>query len=302
MERLPAQYKEKIEDDELEDMLLRRENIPVIEELLIRESENLERLKRLRRRKELKFGKKIKREEMLCLYPEICREVNDFLGVGFMDMPNAEYFSLFRPELKKMMVLAGYGLSEAAAVFGGSEILYGDMNPRDFIISIAGIALLLKTSNIHAHMKIPKYDHHKSRIVVEKTAREKLIPIIAHEYTHHIQRRRGINKMKWSVFMEGHARGVQRKISQNFMEREDNEAFMYNTLDITLDEFKKAYEFMCEELGIPANKNLVKTKTGRYRKREINSYDIGNALFSILKEKHGDGIYRKMIHGNFSFS
>jgi hypothetical protein len=308
MERLITGYRERIEDDELEDMLLNIENVPVIEELMYRESRRVERLRGLVKRGELRFGRKIKQGEMRELLPEVCREVNNFLGVmpiEPVDIPNAEYYNIFNPKLKNMLLLTSFGLSEAAMIMGAGNMVYGDaMNPKDIFLLLAGGAALFRCSKEYSDMKCPKYNAKTKKIILQKTSREKLIPIIAHEYAHHIQRRRGINKTKWSIFTEGHARGVQRKISKIFSERENNEAFIYQISEMDMGEYKKAYRFMCEELGITANESLMRTKTrlDRYRNKEINSHQIGNSLFSILEEKHGDGIYKKMIHGNFNFS
>ena len=64
MTPLTEEYKTAIENNHLKELLLRRENLPVLEEVLVTESNEVARLNALKERKQLDFGAPISPEEL----------------------------------------------------------------------------------------------------------------------------------------------------------------------------------------------------------------------------------------------
>ena len=93
MTPLTEEYKASIENNHLKELLLRRENLPVLEEVLARESAELERLQKLKRKGRLDFGKLVKEEEVPELLAEVYPKVDDFLGFARENLPDNRFYS-----------------------------------------------------------------------------------------------------------------------------------------------------------------------------------------------------------------
>ncbi len=88
---MDSEYLSQIENPNMKRLLLREDNIPPLEELLNAEAKKLQRLQRLKEEGKLNFGDKIKLDELTEIFPKICAEVNDFLGVKSTDIPSFGY-------------------------------------------------------------------------------------------------------------------------------------------------------------------------------------------------------------------
>ncbi len=296
----------EIEDPNMERRLLRPENISILEDLLDKEAQRLERLQKLKENDKLNLGDKVSPDELTELVPQICTEVDRFLEIDG-NVPKFGYYNLFRSPL----ILGLYTLS-ALEVAGAATLMVADQNPEINPLFFAGMGAMQfgLAALLHAINKDSSYTPSSKTIILERSPRTVLIPIAGHEYTHYVQHREGIKDGGYNIFQEGHARGVQKQVSEEYMEREDNEAFLYDVLNSTVGEFKSAYVWMCKNLGQQPKESLLKTKTSRDSDesahrlvwRSPTQHAIGNALFSIYEALQGRQIYKHMIHGNFKFS
>ena len=312
---MDSKYKTQIEDSHIERKLLRVDNLSILEELLNRDSQRLEKLQKLKKDNKLDIGKKITTKELKELFPKICTEVDDFLGIQSKGIPKFGYFNLFDLKSASRMNLIEYTSSILQiAIAETLFMIKSDAYITNFLFSLVGgkgVYNFLKAKESHSKMKNGTYyiELYKE-ILLEKIQRIRLIPVAGHEYAHHIQHSGGLRDDKYLVFREGHARGVQRHLSEDYREREDNEAFLYKILDSNVGEFKSAYVWICEQLGKSIRSSLLKTKTNRdsaelnnlYTKGKPTPHAIGNSLFSIYEALYGKQIYNHLIHGNFKFS
>jgi len=242
------EYKSLTENKNMEALLLQTENLPILESLLDAESENLQRLDRLKRKNKLRFGCEVDTDELKILLSIVKAEVDIFLDVSSISMP---------------------------------ECKYGD------------------SSN---------YDWESESAILEKLPIVELIPIIGHEYTHHVQKKLGFQKgIDHKIFKEGHARGVERYLSERYRKIEDNEAFMYGICSTTVEELKTAYELVSRRLETPIRTDIFKIETPNCGwKGDISSptppyHAMGNVLFLIYETRYGKNIYKDVIHGKFKF-
>ncbi len=297
----------QISNTNLERLLLREENIVVLEDLLNTEAQRLERLQKCKENDKLNLGERVSPDELTELFPRICTEVDDFLGIQECDMPTCGYFNLLKDGKSILALYTLSSLEVAGAVT--SLVINQNLAPIHSIYVGMGVMQFVMATFLYSMNKSASYTLSSNTITLERTPRTVLIPTAAHEYTHHLQGREGIKEWKYIIFMEGHARGVQKHVSEDYMRREDNEAFLYNVLDYTVGEFKSVYSWMCKKFGQQQKNSLLKTKTSRdldeslcrliFKKPTFHA--IGNALFSIYQAQQGNHIYRDMIHGRFQF-
>lgn len=308
MKTLDSNYKSQLENSLMKNRLLKKENICILEELLNRDSQKLEKLQKIEKNGKLNFGDKVSSEELKELFPKICSEVNSFLNVQDIKIPRFGYYNLFSQKMSPSSPLGFYSVSAINFASFASSLFAGDPSPENILFG--GLTLAIA---IYVHGVSKNSNYSSDRVNLERVPRTELIPVAAHEYTHHIQKEKGLSTIiskKPTIFKEGHARGIERQISENYAQREDNEAFTYDLLNENVGEFKSAYIWMCEKLSYKPIKSLLKTKTNRDDDESTNhlifseptSHAIGNALFSIYEASQGKEIYNQMIHGDFKFT
>ena len=183
-------------------------------------------------------------------------------------------------------------------------------HPQNFMVKVKseGLFKLLHEVSVEVdgfldfeHCKTPKivyyrrgffYDNDEKLITVAPLRRTSLIPGIAHEYAHYIHYRKGLGDLCYDLFAEGHARGVERHIAEEYKEKEDNEAFLYDILEETACELKYAYIWVCKELDKKPKKSLLKVGD----KGKIFEHDLGNAFFSIYETLYGKDVYKETLN------
>jgi hypothetical protein len=311
-EDMNATFKAEITNQSLQEKLLKKENIPALEYLLNKSSIKFERLNALKNENKLDFGNIVPSKKLKDLVPNICSEVNLFLELEQKNRSNYGYFNILKPGILPTSILTSYS---ACAIVIGSTLhsLLTDNPDVDMSSGVVSLVALLVTTNTHLNAKTNRYNALLKTITLEKAPRQKLIVSFAHEYAHNVQHNSGIPvipAMKYSIFSEGHARGIEKHIAQHYAEREDNEAFLFDSLDITVGEIKSAYQWITKNFGLIPNQELLRTKSSRdyteetYRElfKKPTSHAMGNALFSIFEARMGKEIYKEMIHGNFQFS
>jgi len=211
-----------IENFQMRLRLLSEDNIPAIEELLDKESQRLRRLQRLKEDGKLDFGDNVSPEELKELFSQICTEVDEFLGIQDGEVPDCGYFNIFKPGFDSTSILLLYALSAIGVAYGLTP-LFTDQNPDiDHFISAALGALASTQAAIsHLALKQPAYDLSSKGVTLKKVARTDLIPMAGHEYAHSIHDKIGIASKTYTAFTEGHARGVEKQLADNYREREE---------------------------------------------------------------------------------
>ena len=135
-------------------------------------------------------------------------------------------------------------------------------------------------------------------ITVETLQRLSLIPGIAHEYSHYVHYRKGLGDLCYDIFTEGHARGVERQISEIYKEKEDNELFLYDISEETVNELKYTYTLVCRRLKQKPKSSLLKDSIfiSNPNLIEEQEYSLGNAFFLIHETRYGKDIYKDVLN------
>lgn len=166
------------------------------------------------------------------------------------------------------------------------------------------------------HQALAFYIPVLKRITLSALPRAVLLPVVAHEYTHHIQTVCGAVSNDRRIFMEGHARGVEGYIAQAYSLQE-NPAFNYLFTIMRYGELYATYTQICETFGEQkrkkhvANKicppNLLQTIKQKitallkpFKKLDIlPAQAYGSAFFYLHEKAFGPEIYRDMIHERY---
>ncbi|MBI2666085.1 hypothetical protein HYX13_00575 [Candidatus Woesearchaeota archaeon] len=144
------------------------------------------------------------------------------------------------------------------------------------------------------------YHYSRQLIEVERCSKKNLCWLLAHEYAHHVQfsimnppflsqnssalpELELSTNLQYSIFLEGHADGVARHVSQRHTRRHSFSAF-----------------------AIPPVKRMYLTlqyaKKEKLSTKEITDHhDLGNLLFAYLEHREGPGIYKAMVHGEYDW-
>ena len=120
-----------------------------------------------------------------------------------------------------------------------------------------------------------------------------MILIMAHEYTHHIQKEEGFFLDNVDYFYEGQARTVQRHISFKKQTDEGNSAYVLENLQsYDLPELQATYIWLSKNYGKTPIKSLCQdlTKT------------IGNTFLLLMERKFGTGIHKEIMAGKYQLS
>lgn len=296
---ITEEYKLKLKNSNLIQLLLDKDNISPLESILDSESQYLKTLQKLNGNDMLDFGPKLDEEKLKAVFIDVKGEVDNFLGASDINQPSCEYYSILKPNLGSMSTLLLYGLGAFYMVEGFFSFPY---SPIDTFL---GLILLQQAFFIHTIEKTTsRYDPLTKSITMSPLHkyRADVIPVVGHEYAHHVQRKRLSLPVfpKRSYFEEGHARGVQRFIANRYRDKENNEAFMYNYLDLSVAELKATYKWMCKKLEVGPSKSLLKVETEARHKKQ-SGHSIGNTLFLLYETRLGNGVYKDLIDGSFEF-
>jgi len=286
-----------------------KDNLPILESLLEKEIAQQDRLIKLKKGKEEKLSES-KLEKALA---ETKGEVEEFLGVDSLSIQPCtiscsnknlpRYLQTLKNSMKYHMADLSKAnillLAETATIdYIAREFYLGKMPLIAYGITAAIASVATLKSAMHTYAK--SYTPTRKNILIPKLPRTYAIPVIAHEYTHHLQRELiplrtiTINNQRQTIdinaLSEGMARGVERHISHTYMEREDNEMFLQAITDNTVPELKNAYANLCRHLNKTPNKELAKGA-----KLNMGIYSLGNAYFYLEETKNGKGVYRDAL-------
>jgi len=293
-------YLVQIQNKNLLELFYNKKNVEPLEELLNSAAKDLEKLKKSENN--LDFGENHKEKDLVSLLDEIKTDVDDFLDIKGITKPDCEYPKMFRPRHYNECSRMFFKLSFFPGLIGLASIPIAGFDFFSFTLIMStpflwtfGLPMALMEKLITESHYHPAAD----LIIMEKSKKAITIPILAHEYTHHVQDQIwvGADYEDTSIFMEGQAIGVQRHISNLYRKKEDNEAFMYHISKRNVYEFRSSYKAMCKKLKIEPKKSLLDEKKFIFSSPHM----FGNSLFSIYEAEKGPGIYKEMINGDFKF-
>lgn len=244
-------YSHRLMNLRMEKFLFRRDNLPELEELLTQESDKLDVLRELRKRKKIQFGPPLSRSFLAQDFEEVKREVCVFLGLD--EAPEAKW---------------------------------------------------------HIRGEISGYNPKKRKMFIGERRRERFVPDATHEYTHFLQHLhlglRNLDKKLYGIFLEGHARGVERHVAQRFSVRHDHPAFLYRSMERTVDELSDAYTYLCNFFEISPKEGLGKEPTidfsgcrWKLLLEKPDHHALGTAVVLLHERRNGQEIYEEMIKGKY---
>lgn len=272
-------------------VLLEKENIKLLEQILERESA------KLCPREEFELLGKEVRTYSQEQFNEMLHNAKDFVD-NILDVkcstPKIGHFSFRHKDSLGLLVLSGYASSIGA--------LFSSMGAF-FIHPIIGAALLplpplfyYCSRLIHNDFaKSSRYAAFSNRLVIEPTNQFCVQGTIAHEYVHHIFFEKKIFDNKVD---EGFARNIQRLYNKRLAELNNDERYMHQYEWWSCIEINNAYRYACSITGRKAFdfKKLSGDPNG-----QINSYTLGGALFRLMEERHGTNAYRNFM-STYQFS
>ncbi|MFC1768729.1 hypothetical protein ACFLZX_03100 [Nanoarchaeota archaeon] len=276
--------------------LLDVNNILPIEDLLATESLKLDKLQRQKEGGDLTSEKVVSRTELQDLAPEVCHTVEDLLGVEVTNRPPIRYFSLIRPGLPELTIIYSYSLSISHAKKSLEPLLTGQISVENIFYATMSLAPFALVAFTHYILKDSNYQTFWERINIKKGPRTKVIPSVAHEYTHHIQNKDDAIPRKSTIFREGQARQIEAKVAEIYCERECNEAFLYDVQDLRVGELKSTYLWLCQKFGKVPKQSLLSIKTSMDTEKDQSPHSLGNTLFLLYPTLTGKEFYVPVTH------
>lgn len=296
-------YWKQFSDNTIERLLLKEENIDVLDSIFNQEIERIGTLKL----KKYSQGQAPYPSDLSSLLEEVKPHVDDFLGVSGIQSPTINYNQLFSKD--KMFPWIAFGF--AAAGFGLSPpFLNPNPSPVEYAAAIMSLGLFgFSLYSIRASLKeLSFYTDNLNCIALQKEPRTLLIPIIAHKYAHHVQKKKGLGSFlsRKLTAREGQARSVQRQVSRDYAEKEDNPAFsiLYSQA-YDLPELLTVKSWLCNKLrGMELPKvffNPIVAANHFYlqKYRKPTPHALGNAFFSILEAHEGVEIHKEIMAGRY---
>ena len=231
-------------------------------------------------------------------------------------------------DLKKTSV---YGLKVGGAIFGIGMVvrLFDGFQTSDiwYSLLIAGGITAVGILRQFQDDGRPIFHSDRNTITLSGTNTVEGYAVLAHEFVHRIQEsktdlssrlekpgpkyvKKVINwfynlKHIMKPIAEGHARGVQLKVCEEYFEETGNPTNLFYSLDQTAPEMRHAYERVCKKYDIskkeiPGVDQIPKIKGIRH-KLERYHYCIGTAAMQIAEAKHGTKVYRDVLKKDYSF-
>ncbi|MBI5066258.1 hypothetical protein HZA97_08540 [Candidatus Woesearchaeota archaeon] len=274
---------------QLKERLLDKNNLPVLEELLNREMQQKRFLRGLKENNALDFdfGPKYSKQELPAILAQVKADVDEFLGTSNVNMPRSGYFTFLSVEGTIPMYYAYRGFEKILQHLPDPNASF----PADGFIYL-GLAYIL-----YFVVSRSSYNPILRTVTLEKEKRAEIVPTFAHEYAHHVQKKRGFPSITCDHAMtEGHARGVERFIARTFNKKEDDPAFLYGTTKRHVDDLGRMYKWLCKKHGIEPKINIS------FLSERITDYSIGTTALYIQEALQGNKIFREIIEGKFQFA
>ncbi len=294
-------YLKQFSNENVEKLLLQPSAIPILEDILNREINLYSKLKD----KRLNFGKVPSPQELFPLLEETKPEVDEFLGVSEIKNPGIQYHS----QNENILLLSlGIGISGGIGSCVITKGLYFGFEALDYVFIATSLFIsAFGSAGIYYNNTRPSEYSPEKGISLKKQKRELIIPVIAHEYTHHVQKEKGFPYEKFECLREGQARSVQNAIALKWME-EDNPSSLCGNIVYNLPEVRSVYFWSAEKNRRTPNPYLCEEQESKYDKflrdrlrkqGKPTEHALGNAFFSTLEAREGTGIHKEIMAGRY---
>ncbi len=276
--------KKEFKDNELVEKLKTYDCHNQIEHLLNEELEEFKIIDKLTKTKQIKKGRKVTKKELIDIANKAFLDVNNFFEIDNTQFPHVEQFSLLQKENRH--ILTKYITSNA---FVMSSAYLNANEFSNWAIPLVPASIMLFYA-VRSHIKPPSatYIKKQQKIKLSKFKKTKLIPIIAHEYTHHLQNLNNNITKNFGIFIEGQARMVDKHIAKKYSARENNKAYSHEVLNRSVHELMSAYIWLSKELKKQPNASLTNEHMFQYsddmqylsENKIPHNHALGNAYMS----------------------
>ncbi|MBI2572744.1 hypothetical protein HYV86_02700 [Candidatus Woesearchaeota archaeon] len=273
--------------------LLKPETVSLLETILEEDVAELGRIQKRHDEGKLPLGMPLSLEEYRAHFPQIKARVDDFLGVEGITTPQIRGHSA-----NTKYLYFGIGL----ATMAGGAALGVCVDHRLILSGFLG-AIPLRTAyvELQADDCEGEYRPNKMQMVELERSREQLLPIVGHEYVHHVQWQKGLlsfnpfqlRATQKAILTEGHACGVQRHLARQYAQEEDNEVFIYHNLTLDITKLKRLYTWLCKERQVTVRPEFQQDGF----KPHLEVHAVGLGYFLTREMSEGSRIYADWIAG-----
>ena len=280
------------------------DNTPVslesTEILIESERDKLNNLQKLKEKGELNLEEKIKYTELPTILEDVKEKVDYFLDVENVETPKIRGYNNVA---RTVISLSSFPLAMASTLY-----IVNSTEIENIIISCifgasVGISAGIISKKIEGKFQIQTTSYTKNKLIkITSKQKYKVIPGIAHEYAHHVQVQKG-KFFNYSILSEGHARGVERYISELFAKETGDHTYLLDITDRTYGELKSYYIDQCQFRKVEPKQDLIKLKSTRDKEEFFNRkkkgkptiHSLGNCVFLLYEVLHGRDIYREAL-------
>ena len=266
----------------IEEVLLEKENLDILESVLCsHELESFSGYDLSRFKRKPKVMPTLSR--VMEILPEVKSRADGFLQVNNIGMPKARFYNWLEKRLDNPGRVLGYAVKLLGPLYGWR----GYSSTSRYIWSKGGLILL---------RELPEPD---------------IIEDLAHEYAHHVQFSiiEGLIEMEdCKCFIEGHARGVERKLAKEYTIEMQDQAFWSKVKERTTRELSDVYRWLCKKHSQTEKWSRTYRQVGPEMDGSLESWDakpnchaLGNAAFYLAERRHGDGIYAAALRDELDF-
>lgn len=319
--KLTAYYLDRLQNESVLKFLLKRDNLAVLRRLLDTRTLELEKLQKLNKRGVLDFGPIMFFEDLRELLEEVKKDVDDFLGIKDISAPKLLPYSIFNWSTSYAFLLIF--LFGAALAFLGLFFWYSFYARWFMLILGAGFIyfgyIVVDRVVFYGSRVASSYSYNPlTRTIIAPAnpgsygRRAELAHILAHEYAHHVQKIFGMGhdfSKKLNFLKEGFAIGVQVHIAEIYSARENNDAFLFGTLDEIVGAMQGVYIWLTRLLEVPFAKRPKWVKTSRRpfepmlgRETSVKTpsvHALGCVFFLLFESSYGARIYGDILRGEF---
>lgn len=313
-------YLQQFSDENIRRVLLRTENIPLLEDLLAKEIALGEKLQK----QKLNLGSIPATNDLPALLEEVKPHVDDFLGVAEIEVPNigykCDYDAYLSSQNKYRCTSLGFVAFSLASLLAIPVLSIGLMEYAQplaigFLGSITIPSLgfgfyngikFVKNENSFTKENSGTSYYSKNAIFLRVKEKKRLINHLAHEYTHHVQKEKGISYQNYQYFCEGQAQAVGGYIDTKYCLMENDPAFLLQSLEDDVGSLKATYIWLAEKLQKRPNRSLlVPTAYENYNLTRLKErgrptkHAISTAFFSLLEAREGTGIHKEIMAGRY---